>query len=176
MTTLWRIVFLFFLSFFRNKFSLIETSTFSSSLISNETSFIKNSISMKVKIIHTAFIHSFHCVLSFTFPCIIRYRIYFSRRAKRNEIPFKFCGRKIEIYINFPPLLEPFISIPVDSRKQLTSFERDVLPREGCSSCFCAWKVFARFKFVRAEMEAFKGIRSNLFEENSLLVFYQVCK
>lgn len=85
MTTLWRIVFLFFLSFFRNKFSLIETSTFSSSLISNETSFIKNSISMKVKIIHTAFIHSFHCVLSFTFPCIIRYRIYFSHRAKRNS-------------------------------------------------------------------------------------------
>lgn len=142
MTTLWRIVFLFFLSFFRNKFSLIETSTFSSSLISNETSFIKNSISMKVKIIHTAFIHSFHCVLSFTFPCIIRYRIYFSRRAKRNEIPFKFCGRKIEIYINFPPLLEPFISIPVDSRKQLTSFERDVLPRRGLFLLFLRMKSF----------------------------------
>lgn len=174
MTTLWRIVFLFFLSFFRNKFSLIETSTFSSSLISNETSFIKNSISMKVKIIHTAFIHSFHCVLSFTFPCIIRYRIYFSRRAKRNEIPFKFCGRKIEIYINFPPLLEPFISIPAGSSWPASN---GTYCRGGdCSSCFCAWKVFARFKFVRAEMEAFKGIRSNLFEENSLLVFYQVCK
>ena len=57
-----------------------------------------------------------------------------------------------------PSPFSTFISIPVDSKHRLTSFERDVLPRRALF--LSASKVFARFKFVRAEMEAFKGIRS----------------
>ena len=145
MNTLWRIVLLFFLSkqvlTYRNEYFLIVSLIF-------KTSFVKNSISMKTWTL-LLFMH----VIPNTIRCIsLRFDSFQILRIEKNRNLYKFCATS-------PPPSHHIYLYPSWQQAPTDQLGTGRIAAEGVVP-LRASKVFARFKFVRAEMEAFKGIRS----------------